>query len=74
MNTQIRIFVGLLVLWVMVIVGLAVWPASGARTPGVQPDNLQVSLNTAVFEHTGRWVVEFDPDGTTVFVREIRRQ
>jgi len=79
MRNQIRILAALLVVWLALIALMTLSPQSGERRhvdASGHPEAVQhlASVDERTFVHTGLWALEVEPDGTSVFVRDICRQ
>lgn len=79
MRTQIRILAALLVVWLALIAVMTLSLQSEERrhvnaTTHPDAEHHMASVDERTFVHTGLWAQEVEPDGTSVFVRDIRRQ
>ncbi len=73
MGTPFQIVAGLLVLWMLVVGGLALWPESGRPDPFAAFAASRTDPQAGHSGHTGRWVVDVDAGGEAAYLREIAR-
>ena len=73
-----RITAGLIAVWALFLGVLTVWPsAPDAGISMVRADNPRLAVRaepTDRYMHTGLWVADMQPDGTVVYLRQIKRR
>jgi hypothetical protein len=76
MRTQLSVLTALVAVWLAIIGLMALAPeAAGMRFPGPETAALpEVVAAPQIFSHTGLWIAERGPEGSTVFIRDLRRQ
>lgn len=76
MRTQLSVLTALIAVWLAVIGLMALAPdAAGMRSAGADTGETGARAPAPqVFSHTGLWITEIGADGTSVVLRDLRRQ